>query len=473
MAPMHKSLVVLALLAGCGDDGVNHLADAPVAPDGPSPDAPTSGAVTLTVTQDGSPRAGVDVYFLAADNALVAKVPTNAQGVASATMGLGGSVTAIDPFLFKTSTRDLRTFVGVKPGDNLKLSTGGTAAQNVATNFTVTLPTDAFASSYEMHTSCGTLHFDGGGGGSGSGSGTAIGGPSTLYGCGATIDVLLETFDTGGLPLGAIYKANVALSEGATIDLSADAYTTPVPTGTINWANVPAGYTQVDARVGLATAKGPLRETFVTPGQVAAGAASTTFPRPAVTAGIAITQSHPSPTNFIGEQILVDWAPQSTAPVAVDLAGALLPTYSTSPSVSAATRTVTWAATGTGVTPDFAWATLNASRLDGKSTTFWDWSIVVPYSTTTFTLPTLPADVAELNFMASDDVQIDDLITAKVPGGYDAVRATLLSSFGPSEFVLGASGRIVFEAMASQPSVERTMPSLRAWSKRPTHAPRK
>ena len=470
MVTMHKSLLVLALLVGCGDDGVHHLPDAPGGPDAATPDAPTSGAVTLTVTQDGAPRVGVDVYFLAADNALVAKVPTNAQGVASAVMGLGGSVTAIDPFALKSSGRDLRTFVGVKPGDTLRLTTGGTAAQSVATNFTLVLPTDAFASSYEVHTNCGYLFFSSGGG-SGSGSGNAIGGPSTLYGCGATIDILLETFDGNGAALGAIYKTGVALTEGSTIDLTADAYTTPVPTATVNWANIPAAYTQMNARVGLASSKGFLRDIFLNPDPVAAGATTVTFPRPTVTGGIAITQSQPAPTNFIGQQTIMDWAPQGTAPVAIDLANALLPTYSTTPSVSPATRTVTWAASA-GASPDFAWATLSADRLVGQSSTSWDWSIVVPYSSTTFTLPTLPAEIADLNFMATDTVNIFELITAKVPGGYDAVRADILTSNGPQQFVLGASGRIVFEAMDFQPSA-RTVPSLRTWTSRPAYARRK
>jgi hypothetical protein len=163
---------------------------------------------------------------------------------------------------------------------------------------------------------------------------------------------------------------------------------------------------------------------------------------------------------------VIDWAPQATTPIAVDLSGALLATYSTTPSVSAATHNVTWAASA-GVMPDFAWATLSANRLVGKSNMFWSWDIVVPFSATTFTLPTLPTDIADLNFMATDTVSVDQLITAKVPGGYDAVRAEILSST-PDQFATGPSGRIVFETMDFPPQA-RVAP-VRAWSTRLPHA---
>jgi hypothetical protein len=463
MAPMHKSLVVLTLLVGCGDDGVHHLPDAPEGIDAATPDAPLTGAVTLTVTQDGTPRADVAVYFLAADSTLVAKVPTNAQGVATATMGLGGSVTAIDPFSTKSAGRDVRTFVGVKPGDQLKLYVGGTAAQSV--NFTLTLPTDAFAFYYTVSTDCGSTQFFTGGG-SGSGGGP-VGGPVTLDGCGATTDILIETYDGNSMALGAIYKPNVAITEGGTVDLTAEAYTTPVPTATINWSNVPTEYTQINGRYALASPKGFLRETYLT-ADVTEGAGTFTIPSPGVTGGIAITGSQPLPSNFIGQQTVVDWAPEGTAPIAVDLANTLLGTYSTTPSVSGATHTVTWAASP-GVAPDFAHASLFANRPNGKSSTFWSWDIVVPYATTTFTLPTLPTEIADLNFQATDSVAINELITAKVPGGYDAVRADILSS-NPAQLVAGATGRIVVETMASQPTVARVAPPLRSWTTRPAHA---
>ena len=459
---MQKSLLVLTLLMGCGDDGIHHLPDAPQAPDAATPDAPQAGVVTLTITQGGDPRVDVDVYFLAADSALVAKVKTNAQGVASATMGLGGSVTAIDPFSTKSLGRDLRTFVGVKPGDRLKLHTGGTVAQGTIVNFTLNLPTDAFASTYYVYSDCGYTNFNSGGG-SGSGGGP-VSFPVGFAGCGATSDFLIETYDFNGLPVGAFYKAGVPLTAGATVDLTAEAYTAPIPTRTVNWANVPAAYTSMNARNAIASPKGFLTDINVNPAIVTAGAATATFTMPTVTAGISIMASQPSPSNFIGRHTVLDWAPQGTTPIAIDLAGALLATYSTAPSVSAAAHTITWAASA-GAMPDFAWATLSANRLIGQTNKFWSWDIVVPFATTMFTLPTLPTEIADLNFMATDTVNINELTTAKVPGGYDAVRAEILSS-SPNDFVAGPSGRIAFENMDSIPTNARFAPLVRSWTTR-------
>src|SRR4051812_23527284 len=101
MEGMSRALcAVLLVLAGCGDDSAHHLADAPAAPDA-MVDGPTSGVVAITISLEGNPRAGIDVYFQAADGSLVAKVPTGAQGVASATMEAGGFVTVVNPFPVK------------------------------------------------------------------------------------------------------------------------------------------------------------------------------------------------------------------------------------------------------------------------------------------------------------------------------------------------------------------------------------
>lgn len=65
----------MLVVVGCGGDG---------------------GAVTLTVTRNGGPVAGVHTYFLNADNSYVATLDTDTTGTASANMAAGGSVTAID-----------------------------------------------------------------------------------------------------------------------------------------------------------------------------------------------------------------------------------------------------------------------------------------------------------------------------------------------------------------------------------------
>src|SRR5262245_25587661 len=112
--------LALVLVAGCGDGKHNPdaAADMTVMPDA------ATGPVTLTITKEGLPVAGVHVYFQNSNSTLVADATTDAAGHASADMAAGGFVTAINPFdtvQAPTSDDDLRTFAGVKPGDQLVL----------------------------------------------------------------------------------------------------------------------------------------------------------------------------------------------------------------------------------------------------------------------------------------------------------------------------------------------------------------
>src|SRR4051812_13726000 len=91
-----RTCLAISLLAACGGDDVNHLADAP--PDGDVPlDGPTEGVATLTVTQNGAPMPGVTVHFQNADGSLISTQATDANGDASATVRVGAIVTDIDP----------------------------------------------------------------------------------------------------------------------------------------------------------------------------------------------------------------------------------------------------------------------------------------------------------------------------------------------------------------------------------------
>lgn len=148
-------LASVGALAACGDDdSARKLPDAGLTDidAAPAPDAATAGVVTLTITQDGAPRAAVDVYFQAADGALVAKVPTDASGVASATMEPGGFVTAIGPFEVVEGPFQVKTFAGVKPGDQLRLDQDWRFTAPITV--TVTVPFDESALYYDVYTTC-------------------------------------------------------------------------------------------------------------------------------------------------------------------------------------------------------------------------------------------------------------------------------------------------------------------------------
>ena len=217
---------------------------------------------------------------------------------------------------------------------------------------------------------------------------------------------------------------------------------------TMMFANVPAAYTGITFRNVLVSPRGPVLDGLFST-DVTAGAASLTFSRPPVTSAVSVTAIHPTPSNTIGSHSVVQWGAPSV--LAVDLAGALLPLYDTVPSFTSATHAVSWTA-GTGAAPDFVIGDVRAYRFSAPPYASWRWRIVAPYATTV-ALPVLPAAVGEYNIVDDDFPTVDQLTTAKVPGGYDAVRARLHSLSNPGQLeglVTGATGRIVYETLESQ-----------------------
>jgi hypothetical protein len=193
--------------------------------------------------------------------------------------------------------------------------------------------------------------------------------------------------------------------------------------------------------------------------QIVGGTGTATIVQPVIAGGKTIISSQPSPTNGFAQQVVLDWAP-SNATVTIDLAGTGLHTYNAMPSVAPATRTVTWA-TDPGTAPDFAWVTVQASRTDPstQATTYWDWQISLPYTSSTFTYPLLPAGADKFNLVTDDVASVAQLLTAKIPGGYDAVRAELLSSSGPETFAAGPTGRIQYEVLDNRVTFQETRSS--------------
>jgi hypothetical protein len=439
---MRGLAITCLLVAACGDDGVHHLGDAPRA-DAPSIDGATSGPVSLRLMLDGVPQPGIDVYFQDAASGLIASVPTGTDGVATATMDAGGYVTVIQPFpiVGKGSTvGDVRTFAGVKPGDQLRIDEVTPTFMSITVN--VTVPVEPNAIGYDVYTTCGgknTLVTAGGSGGSPTGD-------IYLNNCGATTDMLVETTDANGQPASWFFHPSVAVSDLATVTLT-DTYVPRTDT-TLSFTNVPAPYEALAFGNTSISPRGPLYDVqYAT--SVTAGAASKMFPRPAFAGATTVTSIHPTPTNLIGSQSVVEWGPASV--VAFDLSGALLPLYETTPTFSASTHAVSWTAAA-GAAPDFVVSEVYAQRFTAPPNNAWKWRIVAPYATTV-TLPVLPASAAQYNITSDDTPVVQELTTAKVPGGYDAVRARLHSvrtAQGLDGLVTGATGRIAYELLENQ-----------------------
>jgi hypothetical protein len=435
---MRQLCLLVCCLAACGDDGVRHVPDA--APhDGPiadmAPDGPLQ-PVTVTATIDGAPQAGVQVYFLDADSSLVLSTTTDATGTASAVMAAGGSVTALDPYAgplppqtaIAGGSHSLYTFVGVKPGDNLVLANPG---EHPGIDVTVTVPIDPAAgvASYEVHTPCG-----GGNTLTDPGSGAS---PSGLVGigpdCGATTDFLIVTRDDNFQVLDYAYVPDQAISEGATIDLTAATYAAG-STREYSYTNVPATFGSPSFTDAILTPQGDMLAQF--------NYASPDEPTPVVTAGIG---THLSVTDIFGASAgnhhIADWGPYTDTYTA-DLGARTLHDLNGFPHLDPTTHEISLDESAGGAEPDLMLAGIYTYR--EADNTDWYWQIAAPHATT-LAMPALPTDLYDFTIAPTDTFDANQLMLAKVPGGYDAVRAYVFALTGPTSVAQGSSGSAAVE----------------------------
>jgi hypothetical protein len=407
------------------------LPDAPPPPDS-DVDASDFGPVTLTVLQDDTPQVGIKVVFQNADNSVVSETTTGTDGKATEMMRPGGFVTAIDPFPNTPQgipETDLRTFAGVKPGDQLRLSQDFGGGNTI--DVTVLLPIAANASEYRVSTNCQLDFSIFPGGGSGSGAPEAT---MQLSGCGATTNLLVTALDGNGNVLSSIYKQSVALTNNGTIDLTEDTFTA-APDVTFTYTNVPTSSSFVQINPIRATALGTIYFGFVA-ANVDAGMATLTTKIPTVTNATAVTLSTINTGST--RQSIVEWGPPAST-YALDYGGFVLPDFAGEPTLDIANHKVAWTNDGGGAQPDLV-QVRGFLRRQAPTAQLWRWEIVAP-GTSQAVLPVLPGAQSTFNPVDGDSSDFDATMM-KVPGGYDAVRASILADGGfESVAGLGATGK--------------------------------
>lgn len=416
--------IVMAL--GCSDDDkVRRLPDAPPPPDA-DVDASTFGPVSLTILQGTTPQVGVKVVFQNANNSLVTETTTGTDGKASAMMAPGGFVTAFDPFPVPQgiSGSELRTYSGVKPGDELRLYQPDFGTPSIDVTFLV--PVAPNAGSYRISTNChvGYEIFTGGSGGTPSAT-------IQLSGCGATTNLLVEAI-SNGQSVGAIYKPSVALANNGTVDLTQDTYAA-TPAATFSYTNVPASAESVQVDIQRATSLGAI---YYQGGSaaVAGSTAALTTNVPTIANASSITTS-----SFIGNSTyhsITDWGAPATS-YSLDVGAAMLPDFASPPNLDVPNHRITWSNNGGGVQPDFVSVTARLVREAPLQR--WNWEIAAA-GTNEVVFPVLPAAQSQFNPIDGDDGNISAR-TGKFPGGYDAIRASILSDGGFELLPLSASGR--------------------------------
>ncbi len=417
-----------ATLLACGDDPAKQFADAPradAATDAPTPDASTSGVVEVTVVTAAGPVAGATVLFQNADDSVVATKTTDAAGVASEVMNVGGSITAIvpqaivNPAVRGGPTTNTYTVLAVKPGDKLKIRANGNRTVMVANPVSVKLPPNSFGN-YEILSSCGTrtsgLTADKGGA-------LNITVPPT---CTQATFLVKQEASSGpsGAAAATIYKANVALANGA-FDLSDQAFT-GLMVQNISGTNMPE---IVSLQSGVASLLGGFlgeideAQAIIMPPGFPTFAGTFQRPNAAATKQLVTMQVR----GRVGQQQFV--ALTNVGDVTIDGATALTPWVSDVQfSQANSSFAITTAAAGNAPV-NGAFARLNLSR----PTAFITRQVVGP-SATSLRFPILPTAQADLNVLVADSTFTNDAGIIASPGGYDALRPVFYNINGPEEF---------------------------------------
>lgn len=435
----------VVLSVGCSDDDkVRHLADAPP----PEVDASPFGPVTLTILQGTDPRTGVRVIFQNADSTTVLETTTGTDGKAGAMMLPGGYVTAIDPFPNQgqgVATADLRTFAGVKPGDQLRLFEQP-LIQPTAINLNVALPIENTAASYRVSTNCFFGHpID-----------TSGSGPLQLSGCGPTSNLLVEAVDNANNSFKSFYKQSVPLVDNGTLDLTGETFAA-IPDVTFTYTNVPAALTSVFVNGVRATSLGTIYELNGN-ANVEAGTATLTTKVPEISNATAVTASSfgSSGVGFT-QHMISEWGPAS-ATYTLDTSGMFLPEFDSIATLDHAAHSVKWTSSGGSVQPDFVFVRAFLGRESPLQS--WRWTIVAPAGAQAV-LPVLP-DSSTYNPIAGDFGSFD-VRTGKVPGGYDAVRENILATSGLQGLTEGATGKASFTFLVEASGIK---PPLRGFTRR-------
>jgi hypothetical protein len=440
------ALISLATLA-CGGNSVHHLHDAAV--DTPLPidarllDSGAPGKVTVIVTLEGSAAANVPVYFQNADSSLVGsgEVLTDATGTASAMMVSGGFVTVIEPqpaapAVMAVENQNISTFSGVVVGDVLHDDVDPLGTTSTLVQMTVGGAADSnpLAASYEIFDSCGGISNT-----NGSGSNLI---PTTVdfFSC-TTADLLVVSRDVNGVVLDTLFISGVTVTSDSTFNVTGTY--TPAVALAFAFTDTPPEVNDVDIEAQLSVGSSSLFDagTFAfqnTDGGSGSAALSIPSAGSAVTAAL---EYETTPTgSVIDEQDVVSWGPLPTGAIDVDLGALRLRDWVTTPMLDVVSAQLQWTVGSAGTVPDYVVGSVRAAR--GPS--IWFWQVAAAGNEDgALVYPTLPTDIFDFNFHDTDTLEVEAVVGASSPGGYDAARPLVFDGFNqitdPTALALGST----------------------------------
>lgn len=296
---------LLAVILGCGDNREGPTDVLPDAPEDP---------VAITVTRQTVPLADIPVFFHRADGTLVGMVATDDAGHAEAKTGPGGFVTAVTSF--GGPDRDVKTFAGVQPGDQLVLD-GPPSPSTPMTTYSVHVAQVIGAVFYRVGVGCLV------------GTGEQVGANtnpvilSVTTTCLAPTQTLVTALDNFGFPIESVLGEEATPTDGGVVDLTA-AVPSAAETATLTLANIDGGTLESSRAIG--------RTVFFAETEPATnGNRATVFPdHGGARQAVAVTST----------RSVFAWG-ESASMQTVDVAASNVAPVS-EPSVDRATRTISW-----------------------------------------------------------------------------------------------------------------------------------
>jgi hypothetical protein len=402
-----------------------------------TPPPPPGGPVQIFVRNNGLPAPGVAVSivdFLGATTV----TETDAQGLVEQHIELGATITVVNPFgPLPGGIDDVRTIVDAQPFDAFDVSNGNSGTVTM----TVTGSASPGATSYELHTSCGTFPL------------TAPSGEVTIPRCQTIADAMLVAL-VGGVPNAAVTR-EFSLVEGGTIAFGSSY--AAVPEQRVEYTGV-GPFDEIAGTASLVSPRGELYERlFVADINANIGTGRVLLPRNPTM--MTFVDSHLVPRNGdLTRHGALDWNPPSTGDrMFVDLFNQLLPTVITAPRF-AATNLIVWdeafraeAVTLESSIPDAPGPTAQGPLINFELSVTrgeqrWNWSVISRYGGPSFNVPIIPGEHA---LVSGDTVEIERMFVAVTSGGYDLVRPTLLRRPQPADLVTTQlqTGRVTYQEL--------------------------
>jgi hypothetical protein len=441
-------LAGLGMFAGaCGVENTG-VADAPPgdAAGDAAPDAEMLG-VTVTVTLGGVASPGQTVYFQSRDSVTTETVLTGPDGNATAIVEAGGYVTVIKPEPRVALDAHLSTFAGVKPGDHLFVDVPIQVATPTV-SFTINVPNEGPSFSYWLDSTCGSARIadrerpDGVNRAARPAKRPAVAAaPVTatvqLRGCDGMADLLVTISDSLGPPQRWMYRANVPVTEGGTVDFVGEYAALEEQTFTYT-ARPDTEFVRA-GRV-LQTAHGALIGGANNRAVQGSMTVSMTLNVPTPPGVAVVTTSHLLHNDRFSTGYVSEWGANDSS-YGLDLAAVGLRAYSGEPSYDTQTQEIRWTEGTDGEAPQFAIASILVRR---DSDLIWTWDLAAPWTAPKLAYPTLPRTLFGVTPQLNDQVFVERLTTAQVVGGYDAARPRVFSS--DREWArVGPAGRVAVE----------------------------